>query len=253
MKVIISNIQRFCLHDGPGIRTTVFFKGCNLRCPWCANPENIEFDIQEYVYGTEQGKYGYEIDLKDLEKEILKDENFYENNGGITFSGGEPLIQFCKIEPLLKSLKEKNINICVETSLMVKKELIDIALNYVDEFIIDIKTLDKKQCKEILNGEIDLYYENIEKVFLSRKNVTFRIPIANGYTYTSDNIELIIQLLKQYKPKKVEIFNVHNLAVKKYESLNKTMPGIKGVSREKLVQLKSEIENLNILVELRNL
>lgn len=253
MKVIVTNIQRFCLHDGPGIRTTVFFKGCNLRCPWCANPENIEFDIQEYVCGTEQGKYGYAIDLNDLEKEILKDENFYGDNGGVTFSGGEPLLQFNNIEPLLKSLKDKSINICIETALMVKEEIVDIALKYVDEFIIDIKILEKERCKAILNGEIDLYYKNIETVFLNKKNVVFRIPIVEEYTYDSTNIELIIQLLKKYKPKKVEIFNVHNLAIKKYESLNKTMPTIKGINKGKLFKLKSEIEDLNILVEICNI
>ena len=74
MKVIISNIQRFSLHDGPGIRTTIFFKGCNLKCPWCSNPENIDFEIQEYEYQKEKGIYGYEIELEQLEKEILKDK-----------------------------------------------------------------------------------------------------------------------------------------------------------------------------------
>lgn len=76
MKVIVNDIQRFSLHDGPGIRTTIFFKGCNLKCPWCSNPENIDFKIVEYNYQNQKGTYGYEIELEDLEKEILKDKRF---------------------------------------------------------------------------------------------------------------------------------------------------------------------------------
>ena len=105
MKVIVSNIQRFCLHDGPGIRTTVFFKGCSLNCPWCANPENIDFNIEEYSENGEKKHFGYEISLEELEKEIIKDEDYYMTGGGVTFSGGECLFQFKKIEPLLQKLK----------------------------------------------------------------------------------------------------------------------------------------------------
>ena len=153
MKVIISDIQRFCLHDGPGIRTTVFLKGCSLRCPWCCNPETINFEIEET---NENYKYGYEIDLEDLEKEILKDIKYYENGGGVTFSGGECLLQFDKLEPLLKSLKNQGVNICIETSLTVPEKYVDIAIKYVDEFIIDIKILDEL-CEEKINGNIKLY------------------------------------------------------------------------------------------------
>ena len=119
MKVRVTNIQRFCLNDGPGIRTTVFFKGCNLKCPWCANPENIEYEIQEFYNPNtnERGTFGYDIELEELERQLLKDESYYNmSQGGITFSGGEPLLQFHKLEPLLKRLKEKNIHLCVETA-----------------------------------------------------------------------------------------------------------------------------------------
>ena len=107
MKVIVSNIQRFCLQDGPGIRTTVFFKGCNLFCLWCNNPENIDFNIESYNNNGKIEHYGYEIKLEDLEKEILKDKIYYENCGGITFSGGEPLLQFKKNRTIIKRFKRK--------------------------------------------------------------------------------------------------------------------------------------------------
>ena len=118
MKVRITNIQRFSLQDGPGIRTTVFFKGCNLRCPWCANPENINYEIQEYMDENTKKIFGYDIELKELEKEILKDENYYKlNNGGVTFSGGEPLLQFNKIEELLNTIQNDMFEDCKKRNL----------------------------------------------------------------------------------------------------------------------------------------
>lgn len=248
MKVIVSNIQRFCLHDGPGIRTTVFFKGCNLKCPWCTNPENIEFDIQKYKDDNEIGKYGCEIDLEDLEIEILKDKEFYENGGGVTFSGGEPLLQLKKIEPLLQNLKNKKINICVETALTVPEELVDIAIKYVNHFIIDIKILDK--CNEDkIRGNIDLYKKNIEKIFEKNCNVIFRIPLVPEYTITDNNIKSILEFLKLYKPLKVEIFKIHRLGEKKYKTLNKKMPIFKEINDSEVEKIKMQIEKLGIKVE----
>ena len=217
MKVIVTNIQRFCLHDGPGIRTTVFFKGCNLRCPWCSNPENINFEIENYEDDNKKAVYGYEIDLASLEKEILKDAAFYENGGGVTFSGGEALFQFDKIEPLLQNLKKQNINMCLESALTTPEHFVDIALKYIDEFIIDIKILDEENINKI-NGNEKIFKSNIEKVFANNKKVTFRIPLAKDYIVTEKNINLILEFLSKYKPNKVEIFKIHNLAEKKYKT-----------------------------------
>lgn len=249
MKVIVSNIQRFCLHDGPGIRTTVFFKGCNLRCPWCANPESIEHYIQEYEHNGKKGSYGKEMTLNQLEKEVLKDIEYYKTNGGVTFSGGEPLLQFEKIEPLLKRLKEKDINICIETALTVPTDLVDIAIRYVDEFIIDIKILDQENVNKI-NGNLKLYYENIDKIFKNKKKVTFRIPLAKGYIVTERNINRILDLLSKYKPDKVEIFKIHSLAEKKYKTLNKEMVILEEISNEEIEDIKKRIEELGIHVEI---
>ena len=249
MKVIVSNIQRFSLHDGPGIRTTVFFKGCNLKCLWCSNPENMNFEIEKYKDGNEEKFYGYEIELEDLEKEILKDKAFYETGGGVTFSGGEPLLQFDKIEPLLEKLKKENINICIETALSVREELVDIAIKYVDEFIIDIKILDKDNVNKI-NGNIELYESNIKKIFESGKKVIFRIPLAKDYIATENNIELILEFLKHYKPDRVEIFKIHNLGEKKYKTLNREMTDIENISEEDIERIKEKIENIGIKTEI---
>lgn len=249
MKVIVSNIQRMCFHDGPGIRTTVFFKGCNLKCPWCSNPENVKFEIEKYIDNNTEKEFGYEIELKELEKEILKDKVYFDKEGGVTFSGGEPLLQFEKIEPLLKNLKEKDINICVETALMVPEKYLEIALKYVDEFYVDIKILDEEMCKKILNGNIKLYYKNLDKLFLSNKYVTLRLPMSEEYTITEKNTEKILELLEKYKPQKVEIFELHTLGEKKYKALNKEMQVFKKLGKDKIDNLYTLIKSIGINVE----
>lgn len=239
MKVRITNIQHFSLHDGPGIRTTIFLKGCSINCPWCANPECISSEIE--------GEFGQDILLKELEEEILKDEPFYKTGGGVTFSGGEPLLQIKNLKPLLKSLKDKNINICFETSLFVPQEFLEIANKYVNEFIVDIKILKEKESKNILNGNINQYLNNLPLLDLNK--TTFRFPL-NEFTITDENINLISDLLKKFKAKKLEIFKIHNLARKKYEILNKEFY-YKEISNEQIQEvykkLKKNIENIEII------
>ena len=208
MTLRITKIQHFSLHDGPGIRTTVFLKGCNLKCPWCANPECISSEIQ--------GDFGYDISLDKLENEIIKDKPFYETGGGVTFSGGEPLLQINNLEPLLNSLKNKNINICFETALFVPEKYLKIAKKYGDEFIVDIKMIDSRNCREVIGGKISQFLNNID--LLDLEKTTFRIPVTK---FSLKDTELILDLLKNHKPKHLEIFELHNLAKSKYNILNK--------------------------------
>jgi pyruvate formate lyase activating enzyme len=253
MKVRLSNIQRFSLHDGPGIRTTIFLKGCNLKCPWCANPENMTFDFTEY-YNTdnqEHGVFGKDMDLKELYNEIIKDKEYYKlNSGGVTFSGGEPLLQIKALEPLLKKLKAEKINMCIETALQVPEELVKIAIKYIDEFIVDIKILDSKKCKDILNGNIEFYMNNLKILSEKSKISIFRIPLNNEYTLKEENITKILDLLKMYPEPKVEIFKVHNLAESKYESIGKEMTKFTDVEDKTVETLYNRIKKVNSKVEI---
>lgn len=251
--MVITNIQRFSLHDGPGIRTIVFLKGCNLKCPWCANPENIDLKKTPYFNKAtnKQEFFGYEINTDELYNEIIKDKEFYKlNNGGVTFSGGEPLLQIKELEPLLERLKNEGINICFETALMVSNELVEIALKYVDEFIIDIKILDKKLCKEILNGDIDLYYQNLELICKKKDIDIFRMPLNNEYTLKKDNILKVLELLKKYKSNRIEIFKIHDLGKSKYESIGKKMFEFSEIKDEKVDEVYNLIKKQNLNVQI---
>jgi pyruvate formate lyase activating enzyme len=250
----ITNIQRFCLNDGPGIRTTIFLKGCNLNCPWCANPENLIYNFEKYYdeFGNEKGVYGYDISAINLKNEILKDLPYYEKNGGVTFSGGEPFLQIDALIPLLKLLKNEKINICFETALDISTDLLQKGISYIDELYVDIKILDSSMAKKVLNADIDLYLKNLDFISKMGKCIIFRIPMSNEYTITDDNINKILKLLDKYDCKKVEIFKVHSLGEKKYKSLNKKMVNFSDVSDLKVQKILDSIRKKNIDVNYIN-
>lgn len=223
--VRISNIQRLCFHDGPGIRTTVFLKGCSIHCPWCANPENIMYEIQPYFddSGKETGEYGMDITLEELLLEVVKDRNFYLNDGGVTFSGGEPLLQIEKYASVLRELKEMGIHLAVETALFVPESKVDLAKQYFDWFYIDMKILEPEECKVILGGNVGQYLSNLKNVSRSGKKICIRIP-CSGKTVNESNVRMIADTMKENCINDVELFNLHDLGAKKYERLGWEAP-----------------------------
>lgn len=252
-KVLVSNIQRFCLHDGPGIRTTVFLKGCNLHCPWCANPENINFSQEEYFedeeYNEPKGIYGKWMSHQDIYDEIIKDRLFYQG-GGVTFSGGEPLLVMSKLVPLLKTLQQEKINICVETALFVSEEDLQIALQYVDNLIIDIKILDDEQCKKVHGGILKNYLCNVKIVNDADVDVIYRIPLIKPYTTEQDNINRIVDFLQDKRYSAVELIKGHNLAERKYQSLNRDGYKVPDLSEEELYTIQNTFKQNGISAEI---
>lgn len=271
MKPLVTNIQRMCMHDGPGVRTTVFFKGCSLHCPWCANPENIEFrqqiftmnekckesckrasccgfyntgfpndnDINECVYGVFDvvGKYYSSLELY---KEIVKDKAYYGTEGGVTFSGGEALLFLECYEDVINMISKENISTCVETALFVPKENVIWATNKIDFFYVDIKVLNEKTCKNILGGNVHIFLENLEYLYshIDKSRLIYRIPLVKDITYIQENIDTFIQLINQFPPSKIEIFSVHNLGEKKYRCLGKKYDNYSALNQSELEQLR---------------
>ena len=252
-RVLITNIQRFSLHDGPGIRTTVFCKGCSLRCPWCANPENLEPRPEGYVKDGVPGTYGRYISCEELVREVMKDELFYRQRGqgeglnalpgGVTYSGGEPLLQADRLEPAFCALKEAGIHQCVETSLFVPEDRLKLAMEYIDLFYVDIKILNVERCGSILHGDLGQYLANVKALFEAKKPVVFRMPVIGRYTDSEENIEAVTSLIGRYKPMKVELIKEHNLGKNKYLSLGKTPLDLDTVTDGYMERLKSGIED----------
>lgn len=260
--VNVSNIQSFSLDDGDGIRTTIFLKGCNLHCPWCSNPECMDivnqywFDEEKCVGKNKEACFYHtsctkdkasllrgklikgkqlscpfhalsavscQMTCEDLEKEILRQNIFWREEGGVTFSGGEPLLQIDEYEDLLIALKKKKVNLCVETALFVSQEKVMKALKYFDFFFIDMKILDSEECRRIIGGDIECYINNLKAVDALRTRYVIRIPFIEPFIANEKNLHEIKKHLKQYKPERIEVLRGHTLGKKKYQMLNKSM------------------------------
>lgn len=243
--MLITNIQRFSLHDGPGIRTTVFLKGCSLKCPWCSNPENIKPYPEKYYKDGIEGIYGKNYTCDEVYNEIIKDRVFYDENGGVTFSGGEALLYVNELLPLLEKLKRERITTAVETCLFIPTENLERVIPYIDYFYVDMKILDKSRCKRLLEGNLNLYKTNL-KLLTSRRKITIRIPVIGHYTDDNENKVAIIDEIKKIARSvlKVELIKGHNLSESKYKSLGIPIPKYNEVSDMSLKQYKEMIEEI---------
>lgn len=248
--MLITNIQRFSLHDGPGIRTTIFLKGCSIRCPWCSNPENINPYQEKYITDGKDGCYGINYSIDEVANAILKDKNFYGVEGGVTFSGGEPLLQAGEIIEVINKIN--NITVAIETSLFGSTQSLLSLIPFVDFFYVDMKILNEIRCKNILNADINLYKSNLE-LLTDKTSIVVRVPVIMGETDDLENRKKIVEELHTYRKsiKKVELIKGHNLAKNKYISLNICPPESCSVNDELLeFYMKDIIESTCLPVEI---
>jgi len=245
-RILLTNVQRFSLHDGPGIRTTVFLKGCSLHCPWCANPENIHMYQEEYQKDGQTGTYGRYVSADQLFLELLKDKPFFGTEGGVTFSGGEPLLQMDVLESVMIKLQEAQIHMCMETCLFAPSKALKKAMHYINLFYVDCKILTGDACKLILGGNISLYQRNIEQLSSSNIPMIFRLPIIGGYTDTHENMQLVLEMIQQYRPASVELLREHSLGSNKYASLGMEPPKLMGVEDALIEEYCRNIQHLGI-------
>ena len=246
-KIRIANIQRGCVYDGKGIRTTVFLKGCSLQCPWCCNPETINIDTDYYIdeskcfvnrgiesdlcsqcerkggrFTIEHCRFGVctptstDNDLEEVYNELSRDFDLMkESEGGVTFSGGEPLLQIRRYEKLCKQLKKDDIQIAFETTFVVSEDLFLIALDCADCFILDLK----------LQPSHKLYKDQKYIEMLSKRLDSCRkraVPLQYRLVFVdnmADDLDYIVQVLYRLSIGKIELLKCHNLGKPKYERL----------------------------------
>ncbi len=228
---LIFNIQRFSVNDGPGIRTTVFFKGCPLNCAWCHNPESRlckpeKLKSNPYknfsgLFGSNNGVIGLNISADSVIKEIEKDLMFYEeSNGGVTFSGGEPLMQIDFLSELLRMCKNKDIHTAVDTSGYASFDDLSRILSYTDLFLFDLKIVDEIEHLKYVGVSNDIILNNLRELSKAGKNLIIRIPLIPGITDTESNLNGIFEFISQLKSGiKISLLPFNEMTAGKYQNL----------------------------------
>ena len=245
-KALVFNIMRYSVHDGPGIRTTIFFKGCPLSCQWCHNPESFEqkpqhtFDAGKCIKcghcdncptGARQ-VIGYEITVPDLMNEIKKDLLFYEQSGGgVTFSGGEPLYQAQFLLTILTQCKENYVHTAIDTSGYCDTEAILKAAETASYFLYDIKFMDSGKHEQYCGAPNDLILENLKQLSEVKTKLLIRIPVIPAVNDDMTEMKNIFDFIKNMKNiEAVHLLPYHNIQRDKYKRLGKEyeLPEISG-------------------------
>lgn len=298
-KGIIFDIKRYAIHDGPGIRTTVFFKGCPLRCLWCHNPEglvpepeltliktrclqdcnecvesctrealsrpdpNIFIDREKcdlcgdcvQVCPTEAleiiGKW---MSIEEVMKEIEKDMIFYDDSeGGVTFSGGEPLLQLEFLNALLEECKKKGIHTSLDTSGHAPIESLEKIKDKVDLFLYDIKMIDDEKHKKTTGVSNKSILDNLKKLSEKGNKIVVRIPVIPGINDADEDISKIAEFITTLgEIKEICLLPYHNIGKHKYEKLDRSfmMKKIEPLSEENKEKIKKNFEHFGFKVRI---
>ena len=234
----VSCVQHFSTGDGPGIRTTVFLKGCNLHCPWCHNPENISPQPQTLVYpqADKRVSYGRLRSIDDVAAEVLEDLEFYGLNtdatgagiapdaGGLTLSGGEPLLQSKAAAALVRMLEARGVPAVIDTAGCVPWPRFEPFLGHVQAFYFDYKTGDEQLCRELLGGDLGLIRDNLTRLLAAGEPVRVRIPLIPGVNTDIAAIEQICAQLTAAGAGNVDLLPFHRLGSAKYAALGLDYP-----------------------------
>lgn len=282
--LLVYNIQKYSVHDGPGIRTIIFLKGCPLACPWCHNPESqnlhksisvnkvkcIECGLcQRVCPSLDQcilcGRcidicptnarlwVGQEYTNKEIINIIEEDRIFYdESSGGVTFSGGEPLMQAKQLAIVLKELKSKGYHTVIDTSGYGDLEKIKMLEKNVDLWLYDIKHMDSSRHKELTGVNNETILSNLKYLDNTGANIWIRYPYIPGYNTEAINIEELGEFVAGLNTNNVYILPYHNLAEDKHHrfGMEYKLKGLKEPSGKELENAKARLEHYNLNVQI---
>ncbi len=243
----IFNIQRFSIHDGPGIRTIVFFKGCYMRCAWCCNPESQEYKIQTLIENGKQKTVGKDVTVEELMPEILSDLPYYRRSGGgVTLSGGEILAQHEFARDLLRACKEAGLHTAVESTGNAEFSKIQEILPYLDLFLMDIKHMDSQKHKEYTGAGNELILQNARRIAQSgQTELIIRTPVVPTFNDTAEEIRAIAKFASTLDGvKQHHLLPYHRLGQDKYAGLGRkyALKDIQPPSQEKMEYLLTVAE-----------
>lgn len=275
-KIRVTAIQRLCVNDGPGVRTVVFLKGCYLQCPWCCNPEAIHYEADEYfdkgkckypeknpickncdLHGGLSAKDrcplgAYEKTYKDYEAGelfdlLMRDENLYRAGGGVTFSGGEPLLQAIAIAPLLQRLKDEKIHIAFETTLYAPSAQYNAAKEYVDYWLVDLKFQFGYMTNKDYTVDANDFEANLQDLQSSQKDVIYRMVVMEEMM---EKASQIVQRLKGHGIDGIELLSYHGLAKSKYKELGRAFKRFRPLSDMESDEFSESIrtEGINVVM-----
>ncbi len=249
----IFNIQRFSIHDGPGIRTIVFFKGCPMRCAWCCNPESQEYAIQTMTEKGKEKTVGRDVTVTEILPELLSDLPYYRRSGGgVTLSGGEILCQPEFAAALLCACKEAGLHTAVESAASLPYENVEKILPFLDLYLLDIKHTDGAKHKEFTGRDNALILENARKLGKSGVALTVRTPVVPGFNDTAEEIGNIARFAKTIGAKEHHLLPYHRLGSDKYAGLSRTyaLPELLPPSPETMKYLLSVAEEQGIKAQI---
>lgn len=270
----IFDIQRFSVHDGPGIRTTVFMKGCPLRCKWCHNPEGLSSAPQLQFFEDEcigcsacgdrtelsdalhcpSGALkisGREVGADEIMREVLRDKVFYSDNGGLTVSGGECLLQADFVAGLLSLAKEEGLHTAIDTSGCVLWSEIEKTVNLCDLYLYDVKCLNSQVHKEYTGVDNSLVLENIKRLSALGKEIWVRVPVIPGFNNNDREMTDIAEFVSSLSSvSQVTLMPYHTLGASKYKTLGLNYPydtDLK-ISEDELERFKEIFRERKLLV-----
>lgn len=286
----IFNIQRFSVHDGPGIRTTVFMKGCNLRCTWCHNPESYKSElqvwyqpdkcvecgmcapvcpkgiyvrdkirvnqqaciacgrcVQECMYGALQ-MWGEDKSVGEVFDIVRKDIDYFKNsNGGLTVSGGEPLLQPDFVRELFRKAKEEEIHTALDTAANVPFECFEKVLPFTDLVLLDLKIMDSDLHKCYTGVPNKLILENAKRLFEGNAKVQIRVPIMKGINDDEQNACILRDLVEGYSNiEGVKLLPYHSMGISKAEGIGMDMEHFEPPGEEKMNAIRKVLGQLVI-------
>lgn len=238
----IFDIQKFSIHDGPGIRTIVFLKGCAFRCRWCCNPESQNFEIETMISEGKEKIIGRDVTVEEVMEEVRKDMSHYRRSGGgLTLSGGESLLQMDFASDLLLAAKMEGINTALEsTGFADFAKIEEKILPHLDLFLMDIKHMNAAKHKLFVGQSNERVLANARKIAESGQNLIIRVPTIPTFNATPEEILEIARFARSLPGvKELHLLPYHRLGSDKYTGLNRSymLEGIEPPTNEYMQEL----------------